>query len=160
MANRNYTPITHLTQLLQDDLTLANPAMLVRVLRHIANRVEATIPPRPSPTLLKAFPKDLDSPETAWPWLVAHKPELFAGIPLHTEPYFNYLKQNQPDQDAALIAHLDQPSQADVAKILFDDRTKTGGSYRRRILAALEAVKLTTTTPARPDERPQIQKAA
>lgn len=39
------------------------------------------------------------------------------------------------------------PSQADIAGVLFDDRTKTGGSYRRRILAVLNALKTTTTTP-------------
>ncbi len=39
-----------------------------------------------------------------------------------------------------------QPSQADIAEVLFGERTKTGGSYRRRILAVLDALKTTTTT--------------
>lgn len=91
----------------------------------------------------KPLPPELDDPYTAWPWLVDRFPWLFDGIDLHHEPYYHYLKAAQPKQDAALIAHLDNPSQADVAEVLFDDRTKTGGSYRRRILAALK--QLTTT---------------
>lgn len=49
-------------------------------------------------------------------------------------------------QDFQAIAHLKNPSQADVAEILFGDRTLTGGAYRRRILAAMELLRKTTTT--------------
>jgi len=37
-------------------------------------------------------------------------------------------------------------SGADIAEILFGDRSKTGGAYRRRILAVQQAQKTTTTT--------------
>jgi len=37
-------------------------------------------------------------------------------------------------------------SGADIAQVLFGDRTKTGGSFRRRILAVQQALKITTTT--------------
>jgi len=37
-------------------------------------------------------------------------------------------------------------SGADIAQALFGDRTKTGGSFRRRILAVQQALKITTTT--------------
>ncbi len=146
MATTHYNARSILTQLLQDEPTLNNPRVLVKVLRHIANRIEAAIPSAthaPEP-----FPKELDTPETAWPWLVTSKPWIFQGINLSTEPYYHYLKKAQPQQDALAIAHLDNPSQADVAEVLFDDRTKTGGSYRRRILAALAA----TTTADRPGQ--------
>lgn len=43
----------------------------------------------------------------------------------------------QLSEDLEAIQGLINPSQADVAERLFGDRTKTGGSYRRRILAVL-----------------------
>jgi len=146
MATTHYNARSILTQLLQDEPTLNNPRVLVKVLRHIANRIEAAISPvayAPTP-----FPQELNTPETGWPWLVANRPQIFEGINLSTEPYYRYLKAAQPQQDALAIAHLDNPSQADVAEVLFDDRTKTGGGYRRRILAALAA----TTTADRPGQ--------
>lgn len=45
----------------------------------------------------------------------------------------------QLSQDLEAVQGLVEPSQADVAERLFGDRTKTGGSYRRRILAVLGA---------------------
>lgn len=63
---------------------------------------------------------------------------------------FTPLKDNisnvQLENDLQAVKHLKQPSQADVAEILFGDRTKTGGSYRRRILAVLQKLKITTTS--------------
>jgi len=50
----------------------------------------------------------------------------------------------QLQQDLEAVQGLISPSQADIAERLFGDRTKTGGSYRRRILAVLGA----TTTRA------------
>jgi hypothetical protein len=54
----------------------------------------------------------------------------------------------QLSQDLQAIQGLINPSQADVAERLFGDRTKTGGSYRRRILAVLGAT--TTRLEGRP----------
>ena len=45
----------------------------------------------------------------------------------------------QLSQDINAVRGLINPSQADIAERLFGDRTKTGGSYRRRILAVLGA---------------------
>src|SRR3990172_5215745 len=42
-------------------------------------------------------------------------------------------------QDLQAVQGLVEPSQADIAERLFGDRTKTGGSYRRRILTVLGA---------------------
>lgn len=90
------------------------------------------------------MPVELARPETAWPWLVSRFPWLFDGIDTAHEPYAHYLKKSQSQADADMIKHLQNPTQADVAEVLFGDRTKTGGAYRRRILAALNA---TTTGP-------------
>lgn len=49
----------------------------------------------------------------------------------------------QLEQDLQAAQGLSGASQADIAERLFGDRTKTGGSYRRRILAVMDA----TTTP-------------
>lgn len=49
----------------------------------------------------------------------------------------------QLEQDLRAVQGLSGASQADIAERLFGDRTKTGGSYRRRILAVMDA----TTTP-------------
>lgn len=85
------------------------------------------------------MPEELKTPETGWPWLIARFPWLFDGIETSKEPYAHYLKKDQKQQDAQAISHLKNPSQADVAEVLFGDRTMTGGSYRRRILAAIAA---------------------
>lgn len=146
-----------LTRLSQDNQTLSDPARLAKVLRHIADRVEQSNPPPIAPgAFTQPLPAALDSPETGWPWLLENKPWIFDGLPLHQEPYYHYLKKARPEMDAQAISHLDSPSQADVAEILFGDRTKTGGSYRRRILAALEA----TTTNDQPDNQEKQRKAA
>ena len=50
----------------------------------------------------------------------------------------------QLQDDLQAVQGLVSPSQADIAERLFGDRTKTGGSYRRRILAVMGA---TTTRP-------------
>jgi hypothetical protein len=54
------------------------------------------------------------------------------------------------------VSHLQNPTQADIAEILFGDRTKTGGAYRRRILAAMSA----TTTSATGQDTQKQQMAA
>lgn len=67
----------------------------------------------------------------------------------------------QLEKDLQAIQGLKDPSQADVAEALFGDRTRTGGSYRRRILAVLEAQKTTTTSsPERATTPVGQQKAA
>ena len=156
MADNNFT--THWGKLLfklsQDDAVLSNPKQLVKVLRHIADKVQATIPPPYS--YLKPLPVELSSPETGWPYLLQRFPDVFDGITLSSEPYYHHLKKSRPMQDAQAIAHLKNPSQADVAEVLFDDRGKTGGSYRRRILAALDA----TTTRQQADYPQNGKKAA
>lgn len=50
----------------------------------------------------------------------------------------------QLQQDLQALQGLTWTSQADIAEHLFQDRTKTGGGYRRRILAVINA---TTTRP-------------
>jgi hypothetical protein len=45
----------------------------------------------------------------------------------------------QLESDLRVVQDLVEPSQADIAERLFGDRTKTGGAYRRRILAVLDA---------------------
>lgn len=52
----------------------------------------------------------------------------------------------QLQQDLQAVMGLKSPTQADVAELLFGDRQKTGGSYRKRILAVLGA----TTTGLNP----------
>jgi hypothetical protein len=63
----------------------------------------------------------------------------------------------QLSQDLEAVQGLTNPSQADVAERLFGDRTKTGGSYRRRILAVLRAT--TTVNPGSKAVQPE-RKAA
>lgn len=96
-------------------------------------------------SLLKEWPPELENPESAWPYLLNRFPWLFADIDVNREPYAQYVRPrtSQQQADRRAIAHLSDPTQADVAGVLFGDRTKTGGSYRRRILAALGA---TTTS--------------
>ena len=156
MATEDFTTYWSklLVRLSQDKDVLNNPHQLVKVLRHIADKVQQTIPP--SVPYYKPLPPELDTPETGWPYLLARFPDVFDGITLSSEPYYSYLKKSRPQQDAQAIAHLNNPSQADVAEALFGDRGKTGGSYRRRILAALEA----TTTTQQADNPPNKQKAA
>lgn len=55
-----------------------------------------------------------------------------------------YYGDFQLQQDLEAVKGLVGASQADIAERLFGDRTKTGGSYRRRILAVINA---TTTSP-------------
>lgn len=38
------------------------------------------------------MPAELDTPETAWPWLVENCPEIFEGINLKREPYARYIR--------------------------------------------------------------------
>ena len=156
MADSNFTTYwgNLLLKLSQDDDVLGDPKQLVKVLRHIADKVQATIPPPRSYS--KPLPVELSSPETGWPVLLARFPDVFEGITLSSEPYYRHLKKSQLKQDAQAIAHLKNPSQADVAGVLFDDRGKTGGSYRRRILAALDA----TTTSQQADYPQSGKKAA
>lgn len=63
----------------------------------------------------------------------------------------------QLQQDLQAVAGLKSPTQADVAERLFGDRQKTGGAYRKRILAVLGAT--TTREDARSDGR-TVGKAA
>lgn len=131
---------------INDMLLVSSPTALCNQLRALIAVLETvTVAQRAN-----QLPPELAEPETGWPFLVARFPWLFDGINLSAEPYASYLKGSQAGTDAALIRHLDNPTQADVAEVLFNDRTKTGGSYRRRILAALEAATTTennTTTP-------------
>lgn len=57
---------------------------------------------------------------------------VLAGLEATGEDY-------QHQQDLQAVKHLKSPSQADIAQALFGDRTKTGGAYRRRILAVMSA---------------------
>ena len=90
---------------------------------------------------LREWPTELTTPESAWPYLLNRFPWLFADIDVNREPYAQYLRprRSQTETDRAAVAHLVNPTQADIAGALFGDRTKTGGAYRRRILAALDA---------------------
>jgi len=63
----------------------------------------------------------------------------------------------QLQQDVEAVQGLKAPSQADIAEQLFGDRTKTGGAYRRRILAVMSA---TTTGPGRATTGRKAEKAA
>lgn len=63
----------------------------------------------------------------------------------------------QLQQDILAVKHLKNPSQADIAQALFGDRTKTGGAYRRRILAVMSA---TTTAPGLATGGGRVKKAA
>lgn len=63
----------------------------------------------------------------------------------------------QLSQDLEAVQGLISPSQADIAERLFGDRTKTGGAYRRRILAVINA---TTTGPGRATTGRKAEKAA
>ncbi|MCL4295227.1 MAG: hypothetical protein KJ077_05845 [Anaerolineae bacterium] len=130
----------------------ARPEVLAAELRRLADLLEpSSVKQRHEKTVkreLAALPEMMTAPETAWPWLVQRFPWLFDGIDLRTEPYASYLKVPQVEKDLELLAAYRgrDLSQADVAGLLFGDRTKTGGSYRRRILAVMEALNPTTTT--------------
>lgn len=144
----------------------AHPDVLAAELRRLADMLEtSSVKDRHEKTVkreLAALPELLNGPETAWPWLVKRFPWLFDGIDLKNEPYASYLKIPQVEQDLNLL----QPyrgrelSQADVAGLLFGDRTKTGGSYRRRILAVMDALNPTTTSIEGYDQDEYQQRAA
>lgn len=104
-------------------------------------------------SIIAEMPKELGNPETAWPYLLNRFPWLFADINTSREPYAQYVRPqaSYTETDTKAIAHLKDPTQADVAEILFGDRTKTGGAYRRRILAALDATTTTETTDNPPE---------
>lgn len=110
---------------------------------------------------LVSLPAVLDKPETAWPWLVKRFPWLFDGVELTREPYASYLKPAAIAPDLAQLEALRGKvlSQADMAELLFGDRTKTGGSYRRRILAALEWLATTTTPEALESDQDELRAA-
>jgi hypothetical protein len=57
----------------------------------------------------------------------------------------------QLQQDLKAVNGLKSPTQADIAELLFGDRQKTGGAYRRRILAVMGAT--TTSSKAGSDGR-------
>lgn len=133
-----------------------NAQAMAAELRRLADELEPKTITQ-ARTRAEGLPEELANPETAWPWLVDRFPWLFGGIDLAREPYAKYLDAAQEQQDAAAIAHLDNPSQADVAEVLFGDRTKTGGSYRRRILKAIDAL---TTTANRATTTPNQRKKA
>ncbi|MCK6627838.1 MAG: hypothetical protein L6R45_22010 [Anaerolineae bacterium] len=63
----------------------------------------------------------------------------------------------QLQQDLQTVQGLENPTQADIAERLFGDRQKTGGAYRRRILAVLGA---TTTSIEAGSEGRTVGKAA
>jgi len=144
---------------------LGSPADLAAELRRLADIIQpSSVKERHEKAVrsdLAALPAMLEKPETAWPWLVQRFPWLFDGIEVAKEPYASYLKPNGIQSDLSRLEALrgTAPSQADVAFVLFGDRTKTGGSYRRRILAALDW--LATTTPIEaPETNSDQQKAA
>lgn len=144
--NINYATFGHYAYIhIGEILILVGPAPeLAHQLRQIANAIE----PKSVAASLQ-LPPEMDDPYTAWPWLVKRYPWLFGDIDVSREPYSAYLKAAQPQADfeTALDAGCDvSSSQADIAQALFDDRTKTGGSYRRRILAVKNQLKNTTTT--------------
>jgi hypothetical protein len=144
----------------------AKPDVLAAELRRLADILEtSSVKERHEKTVkreLAALPDLLTGPETAWPWLVKRFPWLFDGIDLKSEPYASYLKTPQVDQDMQLLEPYrgKELSQADVAGLLFGDRTKTGGAYRRRILAVMEALNPTTTSTEGYDDEEYQQKAA
>lgn len=130
---------------------IGHPSDLAAELRRLADVIEpSSVKERHEKQVkreLAELPAMLEQPETAWPWLVQRFPWLFDGIEVSKEPYASYLKSHQVRPDLAQLEALRGKvvSQADVAELLFGDRTKTGGSYRRRILAVMD--QLTTTTP-------------
>lgn len=127
------------------------PADLAAELRRLADIIQpSSVKERHSRQVwqdLAKLPAVLDDPATAWPWLQQRFPWLFDGIELSREPYAHYFKSHQvrPELNQLEALRGTSASQADIAGVLFGDRNKTGGSYRRRILAALEW--LATTTP-------------
>jgi hypothetical protein len=150
----------------QDYIQLCGPASdLAAELRRLADIIEpSSVKERHKRQVLQdlaALPAALEKPETAWPWLVRRFPWLFDGVELSREPYASYLKSHQAGPDLAGLEALRGKvlSQADVAELLFGDRTKTGGSYRRRILAALDWL-ATTTPPAALDPDQEELRAA
>lgn len=131
---------------------LGDPGALAAELRRLADMIEPTsVKERHKREVLRDLaqvPAVLENPKTAWPWLVARFPWLFDGIEVSREPYASYLRSGPADL-ALLEPYRGQTlSQADVAQILFADRTKTGGSYRRRILSALAFLDTTTSAEA------------
>jgi len=148
----------------QDYIQLCGPASdLAAELRRLAEIIEpSSVAARHEKQVkreLAELPAVLATPATAWPWLVQRFPWLFDGVELSREPYASYLKSPPIRGDLSQLESLrGRPvSQADVAEALFGDRNKTGGSYRRRILAALEWLATTTPTEAtEPDPDKQM----
>lgn len=130
---------------------LGSPAELADELRRLADVIQpSSVKERHARAVVRdlaKLPAVLDKPETAWPWLVQRFPWLFDGVDVSREPYSSYVKGSKLQADLVLLEPYRGQvlSQADVAQILFDDRTKTGGGYRRRILAGLAFLDGATT---------------
>lgn len=155
----NYSNL--ITRLSQDQSTLTNPRLTVRVLRYLANRIEQDYKPPVSPHF-RALPPQLDCPETAWPWLLKAKPWIFDGINLKSEPYYAYLASGRPAtlmEDLAAVEHLDDPSLADISETLTGSRQYGGATYSR-VKAVKEALLQTTTTAEEAEYSPRTTKAA
>lgn len=104
---------------------------LATILRSLANQLEPQVSRRRAYSVGQALPEELTSPETAWPFLVQKFPWLFDGIEVGKEPYANYLKESQLENDLERVADLGpEPALADLSERLFSERSYGGSRYK------------------------------
>ena len=104
---------------------------LAAILRSLANQLEPQVSRRRAYALSQALPEELASKKTAWPYLIKRYPWLFEGIDTGSEPYANYLKESQLENDLERVADLGpEPALADLSERLFSERSYGGSRYK------------------------------
>jgi len=125
---------------------------LAATLRLLADQLEPKIGRRRAYAIQNQIPDELADPETAWPFLVNRFPWLFDSIETGTEPYAQYLKESQLQQDLDRVADLGpEPALADLAERLYSERSYGGSRYK--YLKKLQNRLKSTSTPRRQGDR-------
>jgi hypothetical protein len=101
--------------------------------------------------LVDPFPKELDTPATAWAFLRRSFPEYFEGVgkmPGETDKPVVTVVNYQVEQDVITVARhfLKDLKLADIAEALTGSRLYAGSNLVKRLQAAQAALKNTTTT--------------
>lgn len=121
---------------------------LAALLRSLADQLEPK-PMQNHKPLIQSFPSELDTPETGWPWLIKHRPWIFKGIKLSSEPYAHYLESDNNLADHIATARAkgcnENSSKADVSFALTGKRKYGGSDYYDLIEPVWNALQASST---------------